>query len=522
MSQPTRFLRVVVASVLTLASSFVYSQQLSYTPSPNVPSTTWTPLHQIPGSPLNQFYGPPSNFDPYAPQPTGNPLAGNQYPLGTTLPPFEVQPPLVLSHPLILAPAAQASASRLIQPMMGNSFVVTRELELGLNNYNSIFPVNALVDTFLRNEIDSTQFITGPNSLDVTNFGFLLPALNTAGIDYTVDGTAISAGPGGPVNSFTLDRLALQFPTPISLSLAGQLKASDNGMPIPTDRLYANRSVIYRQPVLTRMTAGIEKTFGSGMYSIEGRLPLSLTFDHDIELGSPKSGKSMDVGDIQLGFKSLLLQQQNYAVSAGMYVSFPTAPGISLTIPALSLLGTPKMKLFDVDNRSFHFMPYASYVAQLSPRLIVQGFAQYDFAVKGNPISNLHLDATNSLVFDRTGTIKDPNFLHLDASASYWFQSSSNSVYRGTAPTVELHYSREFENTGTYRGVIASQDNGPGNDPTTVDFGLGAPTGSNNLASIVLGTHTLIGDKDTFSVGTVFPLTDNQSFEWRLLFNRSW
>lgn len=510
MSQPMLYLHVIFVSFLTLVSHSADAQDIPIISPGSVRSNVWGPPQQIPGSSLNQFYGPPSNFDPYA-----SPL------------PIEVQPPLILNGPLIepltLASQAEASGTRLVQPMMGNSFVVTRELELGLNNYTSTFAGNPLaLDFFLLNEINRSQLTAGINLLDTANFGNLLPLLNAVGIDFTADGFAIPVAPGGPIDTLTLNRLALQFPTPISLSLAGQLKASDNGMPIPTDRLYANRSVIYRQPVLTRMTAGFEKTFGGRRFSIEGRLPLSLTVDHDIELGRSDSGNSLDLGDIQLGLKSLLFQRQNFAVTGGVFVSFPTAPGLSLTIPAIEVLNTPKTKLFEVDDESFHVMPYASIVAQLSPRLIVQGFAQYEFAVKGNPISNLHLDPVDGVVFGRTGTVSDPDFLHLDASASYWFLNNSSSVYRGTAPTIELHYSHEFENTGTYRGVIASQDNGPGNDPTTVDFGLGPPVGSNHLASVVLGTHTLIGDRDTFSIGTVFPLTDNQSFEWRLLFNRSW
>ncbi len=138
MPPPTQLLRVLLASVFALVGGAVFSQQVQYGQPPSFPPTNWGQPPLIPGSPLNQFYAPPSNFDPYASQQVPNTAPPSQYQYGTPSPTFENPPALILNQPLLVAPAITP-----VRFVVSGEFIYLRASDAAMTSF--AVPVNGAI-----------------------------------------------------------------------------------------------------------------------------------------------------------------------------------------------------------------------------------------------------------------------------------------------------------------------------------------------------------------------------------------
>ena len=204
-----------------------------------------------------------------------------------------------------------------------------------------------------------------------------------------------------------------------------RLNISENNSPLPTDRLYFSyrhfhnatptRFFQYEQNFsVDRYTLGGERTFFDRMLSLEMRLPLSnrLTsnpFSYDV-LDPPffldpnvyppgfapmGGGTRLELGNISLMFKALLLERSNFALSAGLGVTLPTARDVeylittddTLIFPSIPGLSADSSVLLDVfaGNETVYLAPFLAWLHRPYQRFFHQGFFQVEVA--GNPSS---------------------------------------------------------------------------------------------------------------------------------------
>jgi hypothetical protein len=205
----------------------------------------------------------------------------------------------------------------------------------------------------------------------------------------------------------------------------GRLNVSEGNTPLPTDRLYlsyrhfenatATRFFQYRQDFnIDQYTLGGEKTFFNDMLSFEMRLPLehrltSQPFTYDV-LNPPffldpvafppgftpmGGGTRTELGNVSFLFKALLVERADYAVSAGIGVTLPTAQDIeylvttddTLVFPSIPGLTADSSVLLDVfvSNETVYIAPFTAWLWQPAPRFFHQGFFQVEVAA--NPSS---------------------------------------------------------------------------------------------------------------------------------------
>jgi hypothetical protein len=204
-----------------------------------------------------------------------------------------------------------------------------------------------------------------------------------------------------------------------------RLNISESNTPLPTDRLYFSyrhfhnatptRFFQYEQDFnLDRYTLGGEKTFFNDMMSFEMRLPLehrltSQPFTYDV-LNPPffldpvafppgfvplGGGTRTELGNVSFILKALLMERSNFALSAGLGVTLPTAQDVqylittddTLVFPSIPGLEADSSVLLDVfvSNETVYLSPFLSWLWQPRSRFFHQGFLQIEVAA--NPSS---------------------------------------------------------------------------------------------------------------------------------------
>lgn len=460
-----------------------------------------------------------SSTSPYNGTGGYSPYAGsNQYGDGSSFDPYSNNG---FANSTFDVSQAGVLPSRQILPMVGDLFGGRNGLEVTFRNITRDQVQNSDVIRVLSN-IGTFNSDTDTD-IDLTTFS---DALLPFGIATSVSGTLDSG----------MNEVALTLPIP--RSLVGRLKIAENMTPIPTDRLFINTSNFYSVPLLpsgvnlTRFTPGIEKTFANGSMSFEARFPFAISVDNNIQLGFGNDVSTLQLGNFQFGYKTLLSYTQQSAWSGGVFVTIPTGSDFSISTPPISIpniLDVDSIRLLSIDNQSFHIMPFLGYVNQISPNLTIQGYVQGDFATRGDVVTNAKITETQNgfdpIETNEAGRIKDATLLHLDLSATYFIYRSPVGIYRGIAPTAEFHWTHDFGNAKTANATFYEFISGNGND-TTADITVGEQTGSSNLVNVLLGSHFLIGDRDVATVGYAFPITSQNSRQFdgelRFLYNRYW
>lgn len=302
---------------------------------------------------------------------------------------------------------------------------------------------------------------------------------------------------------------------------AGELNLSDNGSPMPQDRIILDYDYFNHTPLapggidVNRYTAGFEKTFFNGNCSFELRVPFATSLDNNVDMSESGLGRTdthaEELGNVTLWTKGLLYRNQTCAISAGLGVQLPTAPDDSLSLPTGPGAAAPESLVYEVRNRSTHLLPFVGTVWTPTDRCFVQQFVQLDVDTVGNHV--LENDGSDNLVSD--GTLRDAPFLFYDISAGYWLfheAPCSGKFLTGLAGIFELHYDQALERSNSVvisnAAISCSGWSADPSAPYTTSSGVQLGNDSAfSFVAVTAGFTAEIRDDAVLSVGYSVPLT---------------
>ncbi len=199
----------------------------------------------------------------------------------------------------------------------------------------------------------------------------------------------------------------------------GRLNIAENNSPLPANRLYMsyrhfeNASPIsvfqFREDFnIDRWTLASERTFWGGLASWEVRLPISYQVPNDIiSIFDNVSGaadvvadpnRETSLGNLSLITKFLLLEGRDYAVSAGLGVTLPTAHDVRYRLGFRGEVLYTDFPDFSVDsltvvdayfeNETVYLMPFLSWLyAPRHSRWFHHGFLQVETATNPSTVT---------------------------------------------------------------------------------------------------------------------------------------
>lgn len=291
-----------------------------------------------------------------------------------------------------------------------------------------------------RVAIDSStgaQTVTGPADI--------LTGTGTTTVTDPVSGTSFSAVP----NNATLSVVSGTTSDP-SLGNVGIQKMASGGSPIPRDRVFFNYNYFEGVPLATtssvnQFVPGFEKTFLSGLMSVEARFPVAATLDTDINTNGSTASSTGQFGDISVALKSIFSQGDNWLLSGGLQLTLPTADDISYRVTD----GGSTREFLRIENEAVHVMPFlgASLIADRG--LFLQGFFQIDVDANGMPVSaNSSPFGTGTMT--EVGRLNGATMMYFDVSAGYWLvqePAESTSTLTAIMPLWEFHLSRSLSDS---------------------------------------------------------------------------
>lgn len=334
----------------------------------------------------------------------------------------------------------------------------------------------------------------------------------------------IISGPNGSVDTFEVDgwEPVWNYDYVIDLivpggdiisapgSNVGRVKLTENTSPIPRDRAYINYSYFDNTPIfpggvnVNRVTPGFEKTFLGGDMSVEVRAPFATTLDSDIMLGGVTNTSTSQFGNLTAYLKTLLYDDEAFALGAGVGVAVPTANDF------LMLDARTGRTVVGVDNKSVHLLPYIGGAYIPNNRLFVQSIMQFDVDLNGNDVlASSFADGSPTGVLTNLGNGHDRTYLFFDVSLGYWIPTYLGPISR-VAPILEYHLNQSLSDGDTISGAAGN-----------TFYNFGAPGGvsvSNGVAGLVAS----IRDEATLTVAYATPLGGaDQQFdgEVRVMFN---
>ena len=231
-------------------------------------------------------------------------------------------------------------------------------------------------------------------------------------------------GAGSCVSFGTLLSVDLGHPT-LGCS---RLNISEGNTPLPTDRVFFSyrhfenatptRVFQFEQAFdIDRYVLGAEKTFFNGLMSAELRLPIEGRLNSDLETYVVNADSTLftpvDVFDVLRGefsgnvrrtelanmsliFKALLMERSDFALSAGVGFTLPTARDVTyatridefVTFPDFpGLLARYSIALdATATNETFYVSPFLAWLWQPDPRWFHQGFMQVEVAANPSKV----------------------------------------------------------------------------------------------------------------------------------------
>jgi len=380
-------------------------------------------------------------------------------------PPGSMQPdsPLDSTESAPSSPSSSDSSSQSAPAPMNTPFQDQNFNNAPQPNFNPAPQNNAIAST------NTSGFGSQAPNMIGDNFGTFGSILVAPGPIFfpTVTGN-LGAAPGGNV---------------------GRLKLAENISPIPRDRVYVNYSSFQNVNILgggvdvQRITPGFEKTFFDKTMSIEVRTPFADTISSTYDTAAPHS--STEFGNMSLWLKSLIAQNRNGAISAGLGLTLPTANDYRAT-NGVDLR---------VENSSVHFLPFIGGIYTPDDRWFTQGYVQLDIDESGN-------DIYSGGAF--TARARDNEYLFASVSTGYWVYKADcrRDTIQGIAPIVEIHQNMTLDR-GSAQGVSTERP------------------GYETLTNAVLGINTQLSKGKTLTLGYTTPISGNDQFdtEIRVLFN---
>ena len=341
---------------------------------------------------------------------------------------------------------------------------------------------------------------------DPAQAGFLPPIVPGRGTIVYNGGTANYVGPTPPGSIDTGDGWALDFshtfiPEPVLVNIpAGggavrRVKIGENNSPIPRDRFIFNynyfNNVIGGIGDVNRYTFGFEHTFLSESSSVEVLFPFASTLDVNQVAGGPRATDT-EFGDLSVILKTILLEGEDYLISAGCGLTVPT--GDDARIFALN-----GPQIIDLQHDSFHVLPYVAMVGANQSGLYWQGFLQLDVDASGNPVD---ADLTGANL-QPVGVLQDQTLLFFDFGAGYWLTDPEEGL-PAIAATAEIHYATTLQDADivTVGGL----------DITSV-------TNRYDVLNLTMGASILANESFTIRPAMVIPLAgdDDDQFDYEAM-----
>jgi hypothetical protein len=191
-----------------------------------------------------------------------------------------------------------------------------------------------------------------------------------------------------------------------------RLNISENNTALPVDRFYYSyrhfhnstgiQAFQYQENYnLDRHLFGLESTFWDEMGSVEIRLPLEQRLRSDmlsiisppdsvVDVLTGSDDREVDVGNLSIITKLLLLERQSLAVSAGLGITVPTARDVSYDIGVRDTIIFPiapgvtgdTLSSFenDFENETVYLSPFLAWLLVPDARWYHQGFLQVEVA----------------------------------------------------------------------------------------------------------------------------------------------
>lgn len=316
-------------------------------------------------------------------------------------------------------------------------------------------------------------------------------------------------GPGGSPSVFSREYQQFTIPVPSAGYALGRMKLAENSSPIPRDRIFFNYShftgvPLSSQPIsVNRYSPGFEKTFLDELCSFELRTPFGSSLDNDILANGLTSDNEFQFGNLFLSLKGVLIQKENWLLTAGSSFLLPTAADSRVIDPLT------RQEFLRFENKSTHIMPFIGGAFIPSERLFAQWMVQCDIDANGNPVI-----ATEGLQRTKIGTLQDFTLLYTDLSIGYWLYQANGSQRRmvtGIAPVAELHYNRALTTADSVSDAN-NQVNQVVTDFDNVNVQVGVTFNIRNNSRLGIGYATPLGNSFDRVFDKEFRLTLNRYF----------
>ncbi len=284
------------------------------------------------------------------------------------------------------------------------------------------------------------------------------------------------------------------------------LKRGENYNPFPVDRVFFNYNHFHNALVntqggdenLNRYTFGVEKTFFSGQWSAELRVPFAGTIDA-VQDAASADADATEFGNLSLAIKALLIRRQCFALAGGLGIVFPTGDD-SAVVDSTRNNGGPAITEIIFENESLHLQPFIGMYHAPTSNLFHQFLVQADFDASGSdvivpPGSILSLGGSFSTL-NEVSTLNSQALLFLDYSVGYWlFRNRCTGYVSGLAPMIELHYTTTMEDLDL--GSFAGR-------------GIFVEDLRRDVLNLTAGMFFEIGSLSSLKVATVVPLKDDR------------
>lgn len=236
----------------------------------------------------------------------------------------------------------------------------------------------------------------------------------------------------------------LRLPRTGGLALR-RVKLAENSSPLPMDRWIGNYNLFDNVDEIgdvTRFTFGVEKTFDDGLKSFEARISFAHTLSssqiYRTPVGVPpfvSQNLDDEFGNLVLTYKQIIRPLDDGIVTAGIGIGLPTADHQLL----FNRNEVAPLLLMKVHNDAVHLMPFIAFMRQPNDKLMIQGFAQVDFATSANPV--LIRSETGQGPLTNAAKVEDVPLLFLDLGLAYKWIENREGLINAVTPLLELHYS---------------------------------------------------------------------------------
>jgi hypothetical protein len=363
---------------------------------------------------------------------------------------------------------------------------------------STVTPVKNPPSSFLA--AADNAFRTNPN---LTTGAYPTASMQTK-FDEKASGVVTAPGTSGPSQAFLYYDYLLNSPIILPGYAVGFVKLTENFSPLPRDRVYMNYSYFNdanffpTRADVNRFMPGFEKTFYDGWTSIEVRTPFAATLSNSQQFGPQHPNNVSEYRDVEFGnmsliFKTLLVERDTWAVTAGLQTMLPTAANVQLGGQTMFVAQPASIQSVYAANESVHLMPFVGSVWAPNSRFFNQALIQFDRDVNGTPVyvNGNQKPGISGRQLDYAGRVFYPTFMYMSFGTGYWLYKDDTQNFTGFSPVLELHVNQALEEfcPVQYQG-----------------WQLGPNLGTVSVTNALVGCNFEWGTRQTLSFGYVTPL----------------